>query len=646
MIAPMSRVEVVCLSSVRQALVVSLQEQGLLHLEEVPLELEEAPDFLGRVQLEGAAQEAFSQLEELERLLAEVAPLLSVTPSATNVRAAMAMVAGWDDAALSGKLRDWSSKLREVTRRRVSLQDSLDVLSNYRTILEQVAPVLGGSEVKLGKGTRALVLTGDVKRVVARLEERFGEEIGPELKFHKNQVKSKQLVGLLSFPESKGEVVSRILNQEGVTPVDMRDESFQNATVGEVIGRIDSTMAGRRTELGTLEGETNKPRGQLCTELWAAKVIVADRLAQFRVHGQFAQSEMVTVIHGWTPSDQYDTLEQAIERDFAGKAEVNRISHEGIDHVAIPTQLRNPALFKPFEVVLSIFKPPTYGTIDPTKMVAVAFIFFYGFILGDVFYGISVILLAKWLGRKWGHIAAVQSASAIGVYMGISAIVFGVIYGEYFGNLVEKVVWPALFGHELHPLFHRAHATTELLLIAIIFGLIHIPLALIIGIRESFRHGHTTHAIEKIGLLMGLTALVIMTCNYFGVPILSLDAFVYLAAALFVVGAVLIFKAMGMMGLIGILEIMSLGGNVLSYARLMALGIASIALADIANMLPGMFGYWLGIPAALLVHMFNLGIGVASPTIHSLRLNFVEFLPEFYSPDGKDVGPFRTVTQA
>ena len=147
-------------------------------------------------------------------------------------------------------------------------------------------------------------------------------------------------------------------------------------------------------------------------------------------------------------------------------------------------------------------------------------------------------------------------------------------------------------------------------------------------------------------MLMGLTALVIMACNYFGVPILSLDAFVYLAAALFVVGAVLIFKAMGMMGLIGILEIMSLGGNVLSYARLMALGIASIALADIANMLPGMFGYWLGIPAALLVHLFNIGIGVASPTIHSLRLNFVEFLPKFYSPEGKGFDPFRKETIA
>ena len=70
-----------------------------------------------------------------------------------------------------------------------------------------------------------------------------------------------------------------------------------------------------------------------------------------------------------------------------------------------------------------------------------------------------------------------------------------------------------------------------------------------------------------------------------------------------------------------------------------------IALADIANMLPGMLGYLIGIPTALAVHLLNIGIGIASPTIHSLRLNFVEFLPKFYTPEGKGFSPFRKETQ-
>ena len=122
--------------------------------------------------------------------------------------------------------------------------------------------------------------------------------------------------------------------------------------------------------------------------------------------------------------------------------------------------------------------------------------------------------------------------------------------------------------------------------------------------------------------------------------------FSYLAGVLFVIGAALIFWTMGpVMGAVGILEIMSLGGNIISYARLMALGVAAIAIAGIANDLPSSMGPWIGIPMAIIVHLANIGLSIASPTIHSLRLNFVEFSPKFYAPEGKGFNPFKKETQ-
>ena len=85
-------------------------------------------------------------------------------------------------------------------------------------------------------------------------------------------------------------------------------------------------------------------------------------------------------------------------------------------------------------------------------------------------------------------------------------------------------------------------------------------------------------------------------------------------------------------------------GNVLSYARLMALGIASVVIADIANQMVSDMGYLIGVPVAILVHAFNIALGMASPTIHSLRLNYVEFLPKFFSPEGRRYEPFRKET--
>ncbi|MFP6582598.1 MAG: hypothetical protein VCD00_08585 [Candidatus Hydrogenedentota bacterium] len=636
MIASMSRVELVCLRSIRAELVRTLQDQGLLHLDEVSTELEEAPEFLSRVALESEEQELLTATEEAERALSEVAPLLTIEPSAFDVQAATDKLAGLEQSELFEHVQQWADSLRETTRKRLATQDTLDVLRNYQTVLEQVAPSLG-ADVKLGKGTRALVLSGEVTRAAARIEERFDNEFGSDYTFYKNQTSSKQLVGLLTFPEDKAETVSKILNQEGVAPMDMSADDYSDLTAREVLDKIKTTLSNATTELGSLEGEANTISSQIGAEVLAARSIVTNALARLRATNQFAESKMIAVIQGWTPSDEFDALKSTIEKDFPGQVDVNEVDLGDTHHVSVPTQLRNHKLIRPFEVCMSIFRPPSYGTIDPTAMVAVAFILFYGFILGDFVYGLVIIGLAKYLGRRFGHIPAIKDVETIGTYMGISGAVFGVLYGEYAGDLLMRI-WPGV-----PLLFHRAHETTQLLIFAVYAGIFHIILGLVIGIKENFSHGHKDHALEKLGMLLGLVALIIQAFAFFDVAPFNASLFGPLCAVMGLAGVVLIFYAMGMMGFIGVIEVMSLGGNVLSYARLMALGVASFVLADIANTLPDMMGI-IGYPMAIGLHVMNIGIGIASPTIHSLRLNFVEFLPKFYSPEGTGFTPFKKET--
>lgn len=653
MIALMSRVELVCLRSIRAELVRNLQERGLLHLDEVSLEVEGAPGFLNRVTLEGDEFSALTTAEEAERALAEVAPLLTVQPSMVEVQASVQSLSALEQVDLFSDVSGWVEHLRGTTRKRIDVQDQLEVLKNYRAVIEQVAPVLG-NDVTLGRGTRALVLDGDVGRAVVRIEDRFESEFGSDYTFYKKQITKKRLVGLLSFPEDKSEVVSKILNQEGVAPMDMSDAGFSELTAQEVLTKIDMTLESLQGELSGLQEEVSTISNKVGADVLAARSIVGDAVARLRVAGNFAQSEMVAVIQGWTPSDEYDGLKRVIEAEFSGQVDVNEIDGGDPHQVSIPTQLRNHKLIKPFEVCMSIFKPPAYGTIDPTAMVAVAFILFYGFILGDAFYGLALIGLAKLMGKKLGHIPAIKDVVTIATYMGISAIVFGVAYGEYFGNFVELWLWPRLFGAEAHlpiPWFHRAHDYGKLLAYAVYIGIAHILLGLVLGVKEDFRHGHSKHAIEKLGMLLSISAIIIQVFAFFEMAPFTAPFFTPVCAVLGLAGVAMLFYAMGVMGLIGIIEVLSLGGNILSYARLMALGVASIALADIANILPemfgesmGTFGYFIGILGALAVHVLNIGIGIASPTIHSLRLNFVEFLPKFYAPEGKGFEPFKKET--
>ena len=115
-----------------------------------------------------------------------------------------------------------------------------------------------------------------------------------------------------------------------------------------------------------------------------------------------------------------------------------------------------------------------------------------------------------------------------------------------------------------------------------------------------------------------------------------------MTALLMIASVALLVKASGIRAPIQILEVVSLVGNVLSYSRLMALGIASMVLADVANsMVDTMGNVIIGILMAVIIHVANIALGIFSPALHSLRLNYVEFLPKFYEPVGRRYQPFR-----
>ena len=163
------------------------------------------------------------------------------------------------------------------------------------------------------------------------------------------------------------------------------------------------------------------------------------------------------------------------------------------------------------------------------------------------------------------------------------------------------------------------------------------PLSLAIGFWTNWKHHHVAHALEKLALLIGLLSLGLVALNFLGV--LSAAFFMYLGIAGLAVCFVILIYALGAMGLVTFLEVISLSGNVLSYCRLMALGLAGVIIADLANAL-GASNIWF-VPLAALIHVANIGLSIFSPTLHSLRLNYVEFLPKFYHPEGRSYKPFK-----
>jgi V/A-type H+-transporting ATPase subunit I len=202
-----------------------------------------------------------------------------------------------------------------------------------------------------------------------------------------------------------------------------------------------------------------------------------------------------------------------------------------------------------------------------------------------------------------------------------------VAFGEALGDLGRE-----RFG--IHAVaFDREEALESLLVLAVALGFIHVLLGLGLGAFTLRRHPReaVARALTAGIVVAGVVALGALT-GY--LPEIALAPAVGALAV-----ALVALVAVG--GVLAIVELLSTFGNILSYARLMAIGTASVMLAVVANDLGRAVNLpVLGVLVAVLFHLINFALGVFSPTIHSLRLHYVEFFGKFYRPGGVPYRPF------
>ncbi len=638
MITPMDRLEIVCLRSIFDEVTDFVHGWGKLHMEDVSLAVENAPGFLHKLHITEAEAAEMELLERTMRMLDEVVGLLPSVPSREDVASSVAALAEDGSQKLARRARRLGRDLRSLTRRKMNVKDNLEVVNNSCRFFETFVHIVGDTPVMLGKTARAMVLSETHPNETARLKRRFEQVLGPRSRFYFHKFSRDKGVALVTYPEESNATAARVMADEGIAPVDTLMQSNEGLSLQEWIDQLKSTVLDYKKDMDGIQADMDRFAEENGPELKAIQLLVSDRLASIQVRHFFAASEMVVVMHGWAPADSVQQLRDGLEQRFGDRAVVGILPQDQIEPENVPTLLSNVTPTQPFEVLLSLFKPPTYGTFDPSLMVGVFFVLFYGFILGDLGYGIVIMALAWVARRRWSHIQPVVAASTIAIYCSISAMVFGLLFGEFFGEFGHRLGMPRLW-------FNRGDEAQKLLIIALAAGAVHVTLSLLISIREHMRHRNRKHAGESLGLLLGLLSVGVGALSYAGIDPFASGP-VRIAAAFCLIASVTILVAVSRaMAAVHMLEVVSLVGNVLSYSRLMALGIASVVLADVANSMVGKTGNIIvGIVFAIIIHCTNIVMGIFSPTLHSLRLNYVEFLPKFYSPRGKLYKPFRKET--
>jgi V/A-type H+-transporting ATPase subunit I len=297
--------------------------------------------------------------------------------------------------------------------------------------------------------------------------------------------------------------------------------------------------------------------------------------------------------------------------------------------------MHNARASRPVEPLARFLELPRAGSLDPTLLMALFLPVMLGVMVGDVGYGVVLLTLAL-LARRALRARGSALASITGIVMAGAAwsIVFGVLFGEFFGDLGKRMVgdW-AVWRYR-----PAAETLGPLLLLSVAIGAAHIVLGLALGAWEAVRFRERRELFDKLGGLLvlgGLFGLAGWAANQ--LP----PSAVTPAAAASIVGLVVVMSLHGALGLVtGPLALIGLVGNILSYLRLAAVGLASAHLAGVANDLATVGPIWMGVLVAVFFHALNLTLALFSPTIQALRLHYVEFFGTFFVGGGRAFTPF------
>ena len=353
------------------------------------------------------------------------------------------------------------------------------------------------------------------------------------------------------------------------------------------------------------------------------------RLSLLRTSASLYETDRCFVLFGWMPSAAVEGLRQVLTEHHGDAVVVEEREILTQDFETVPVVLRNPAYLQPFELLVRVLPLPRYTSIDPTPFVAIFFPLFFGMILGDIGYGFILLLAAVsaiLFAKRW---RTMRQAGEILLFSSIYTMVFGVLYGECFGELGTR-----FFG--LRPFIDRQTSLLPMVYFALAVGSAHVVVGLVLGVVSALRGRQTKEAVFRSLSILVVICVAGILASYFA-PVAALLRGPLITAVIVIV-PILIFTR----GFLAPFELLRDFGNIISYVRLMAVGLASVLLASIANRLAGAAGsVWIGIAVAVLLHAFNILLGVFAPTVHALRLHYVEFFSKFMEPGGKDFKPLR-----
>lgn len=353
------------------------------------------------------------------------------------------------------------------------------------------------------------------------------------------------------------------------------------------------------------------------------------------------RSDHLVAIDGWVEAEHATHFSQAVQDYFDRKVVVRVAELNKEETNQAPTKLINNRFVRPYEMIVNMYGTPAYNEVDPTPYVMPFYAIFFGMMMADLGYGLLVALVGLIPLFAFNFEESTKNTLRLVSQLGLATMIWGWIYGSFFGITIESIQIIDLQG-----------SVMEVMLFSMMLGVLHMSIGFVINAYLLMKEEKYAKAYSE-----GIHWLVLFTA----IGLIAIDMLMPNPSSLTTVGvALIVLSFIGMFianvidagsiaglgaGLLGLFDAVSTVGDVLSYSRLMALGLSGLSIGTAFNMIIGQFPpvarFTIGLVLFIGLHLFNLFLSGLTGGVHALRLIFVEFFGKFYRGTGHEFQPLQ-----
>ena len=650
--ARMQKLSIVTLDKYAKDTINLLHEKGVVQIEDISENIQEKEEFEG---LEPSKQDPVAS--KLASLSMKASSIIDTLESAEKSTGIVDVIKGY----ISPKIIDGKE---------VEETDSETLVDKASEIIEKVESVTNPIEARMNEIGSEKAKYNDSLKIATELKS-FDIDFGDlqDTKYthvicgklpEENMTKAENAISEIT---EKAELIkSTVTSEDGSKPIMiicsvefeesisgvLRRLELEKLDINGLSGNPEEIITNSSEKLTALEKEKEecyKDLREISQRSKEALLIINEELEiekeKIEIFSHFGQTNSTKMFEAWIPKNNVDQTLSLIDEVTDGHSviEVTNPNDEEIDNNKVPVKQENPKFAKPYELIVNMYSVLNYKDIDPTIIMALFFPFFFGYCLTDAFYGIILAIVGLILNSGMGKINKTMKSFGIILTMcGLWTVVLGLVTNGFIGDFIPRFFMGdsslqlATVINDINAFAHPEN----ILIIALILGLIHLNIGFIFGIIDNLKRNNIKDmCAEQLPWMMIELSIILYLVTG---SILVFGVIFVLALIILIYGA----------GLFGVMDIFGFLGNVLSYSRLLALCLSTGGIAMTVNILTQLSADmipFIGIILAPIIflggHIFNLCFQSMGAFIHSLRLHYVEFFGGFYKGESEEFEPFK-----